>query len=385
MKVLFKRIHILFLLAAIHLLPMAAAEPDWECNIHDYQYDMTVFASLNIEGRTVSPEQYTLAAFCGDECRGIATVENSEAAPYYYLRIRSNSINGEAITFRAYDKAADKEVDTAWLQTTITFEANERMGYPSSPFVIEFKDSTVYYTVTVLGSLNGTVTGGGTVEAGQEMTLSAIPDEGYVFSGWTDGSQANPYTFQVVGNKEIGAYFSPRKYQVSYVIDGEIIDTDSVAYQAAIMVPEPPSKEGHSFSGWYDVPETMPAQDIEINGSYIVNIYAIRYYVDSLEYYTDSVAYGENIILINEPTKAGYKFSGWSEVPEVMPAHDVRVDGYFDVTVGVVNLILQKTDMVNIYSVRGELIYRNVPYYGITDKLTHGVYIINGKKVFIRK
>ena len=107
--------------------------------------------------------------------------------------------------------------------------------------------------------------------------------------------------------------------------------------------------------------------------------------MDSLEYYTDSVAYGENIILINEPTKAGYKFSGWSEVPEVMPAHDVRVDGYFDVTVGVVNLILQKTDMVNIYSVRGELIYRNVPYYGITDKLTHGVYIINGKKVFIRK
>ncbi len=30
-----------------------------------------------------------------------------------------------------------------------------------------------------------------------------------------------------------------------------------------------------------------------------------------------------------EPTKEGYTFSGWSELPETMPAHDVTVTGSF--------------------------------------------------------
>ncbi len=56
--------------------------------------------------------------------------------------------------------------------------------------------STVTVTAT---ATNGTVTGGGVVEEGTSVTLTATPDAGYQFVNWTVGgaevSTANPYTF----------------------------------------------------------------------------------------------------------------------------------------------------------------------------------------------
>lgn len=39
--------------------------------------------------------------------------------------------------------------------------------------------------------------------------------------------------------------------------------------------------------------------------------------------------YGDAIELIGEPTMEGYVFSGWSEIPETMPANDVTIEGTF--------------------------------------------------------
>ena len=73
----------------------------------------------------------------------------------------------------------------------------------------------------------------------------------------------------------------------------------------------------------------MPAHDVVVEGSFIVNYYALTYMVDDEWYATDSIAYGDVIELREEPTKEGYIFSGWSEVPETMPAHNVEVLGTF--------------------------------------------------------
>ena len=63
--------------------------------------------------------------------------------------------------------------------------------------------------------------------------------------------------------------------------------------------------------------------------------YKLTYLVDGLEYKFYYLEYGEIITPEAEPTKETYKFSGWSEIPETMPAHDVVVTGtferYFDV------------------------------------------------------
>ena len=68
-----------------------------------------------------------------------------------------------------------------------------------------------------------------------------------------------------------------------------------------------------------------------------MNKYKLTYMVDGAEYKSYDVEYGAIITPEAAPTKEGYTFSGWSEIPETMPAHDVTVTGTFTQVVYVVD------------------------------------------------
>lgn len=53
----------------------------------------------------------------------------------------------------------------------------------------------------------GSATGTGEYEFGTEVTLTAVPAEGYEFVQWSDGSTENPYTFTATENKTLSATF----------------------------------------------------------------------------------------------------------------------------------------------------------------------------------
>ena len=57
--------------------------------------------------------------------------------------------------------------------------------------------------------------------------------------------------------------------------------------------------------------------------------YELTYMIDGEVYKNYKLKAGELINPENEPTKDGYSFSGWSEIPSTMPAHDVIVYGFF--------------------------------------------------------
>ena len=61
----------------------------------------------------------------------------------------------------------------------------------------------------------------------------------------------------------------------------------------------------------------------------IVQTYTLMYILDGEEYATETHEEGETITPLENPTKDGYAFSGWSEIPSVMPASDVTVTGTF--------------------------------------------------------
>lgn len=147
--------------------------------------------------------------------------------------------------------------------------------------------------------------------------------EGYTFSGWSEIPETMPdHDVEVTGT------FSINSYTITYKIDGEVFKTESVEYGSAITPPEAPAREGYTFE-WIDVPETMPAHDVTITGTFTVNKYKLTYMVDGEEYKTSEVEYGTTIIAEDEPMKEGYTFSGWSEIPETMPAKDVVITGSF--------------------------------------------------------
>lgn len=124
-------------LCIVLTLPTAlfAQGSGWTVNPHDYQYDMTVYAAIELESGVVTDySNYEIAAFvnAGDkeECRGVATVGSQSGMTWLYMRVYSNKVSGEQVYFKIYDKSKS-EVLTP--KEKITFESEKLVGMPSSP------------------------------------------------------------------------------------------------------------------------------------------------------------------------------------------------------------------------------------------------------------
>ena len=165
------------------------------------------------------------------------------------------------------------------------------------------------------------------VEYGSAITPEAAPTkEGYTFSGWSEIPATMPaHDVTVTGT------FTINKYKLTYKVDGEVYKSYDVEYGAAITPEAAPTKEGYTFSRWSMIPATMPAQDVTVTGSFTKGAYKLTYMVDGEVYKTLSYDYGSTITSEPAPTKEGYTFSGWSEIPATMPAKDVTVTGSFSI------------------------------------------------------
>lgn len=128
------------------------AESHFSFNYHDFQHSMTIYFMLQKEGADVTDlENYEVAAFVGNECRGIGsfnTITDNLDVPvtYGYLRVYSNAVSGEKITFKIYNK--NEESETSINGVSIDFAPDTAVGLPSSPtpFTID---------QVLLGDVNG--------------------------------------------------------------------------------------------------------------------------------------------------------------------------------------------------------------------------------------
>ena len=390
---------------------MMAQNTHWTYDANAFEYDMTAYLTVEYDGKLVSDlSDYEVGAFVGNDCRGVSRLVKAEdGSSYLYMRIRSNQKQGERIRLKVYQKSKDKEMEC---DETITFENRSVIGVPSSPRSVKLIVTT--FTVTVDTSGKGTVTGAGTYKEGETVTLTALPAEGWHFVKWSDGTTSSTYTLTISGDKTLTAEFARNYYIVRFVVDGTTISERSLEYEAKIEIPSVPKKEGYTFSGFGDVDETVPAHDVTYNGSYIankykitfvadgkvvsetemeygapivapeapvkeghtfvgwgnidktvpahdviytaeykVNSYKLIYEVDGVTYHSEEIAFGTAITPLAAPQKEGMTFSGWSEIPATMPAHDVKVIGSFSLNSYMIKFVVD-----------GKVIYENSQAYG---------------------
>jgi len=123
----------------------------WQCDVYSFEYDMTVYFSLQQEGLAVSDySSYEVAAFVGNECRGVAEflsipIDGKTDTQCGYLRVRSNLTEGEVVTFRAYQPSTEKNFE---INEQLTFERLGISGMPSAPFVMTLVE-------VIKGDVNG--------------------------------------------------------------------------------------------------------------------------------------------------------------------------------------------------------------------------------------
>ena len=378
------------LMALFHSVTASAADT-WSVNPSDYRYDMSLYLNVSFaNGDKLDNTQYDVAVFVGDECRGVAEVlPLPNGTDCLYLRARSNSESGETMTF-CYRNKSTGEVKVVE-KVDFAFSSNASLGMPSSPYEVKI---VFYHDVAITAGEGGTGNEkGGRLAEGSTLSISATPAEGHHFVQWSDGSTDNPrnitvsteditltaefalssyrltYTLDGVSFKEtdvlygttltpepnpvkegytfsgwqglpetmpahdvvVTGTFSINSYKAVFKIGDDVIDTKMIVFGDAVTAPEAPTKEGYTFAGWQNKPETMPAHDIEVIGSYTVNKYALTYKVDGEEYKKVEVDFGTTITPEANPVKEGYTFSGWQGLPETMPAHDVEVTGTFSI------------------------------------------------------
>ena len=128
-----KLVCLAYMLATAMVMYAQGNERGWTVKPYDYQYDMTIYAQLKIDNAVVSDySNYEVAAFVGNECRGVAEVHTQNNSTWLYIRVRSASASGEKISFKLFDKT-EGEGKIKRIAETVDFQSQGLEGMPSSP------------------------------------------------------------------------------------------------------------------------------------------------------------------------------------------------------------------------------------------------------------
>ena len=221
-----------------------------------------------------------------------------------------------------------------------------------------------------------------TQDYGTKIESPTAPTKtGYTFVGWDNEI---PETMPA-DNMSFKAQWTINQYTLTFNADNGTEDVEITQdYGTKFDTPADPTREGYTFAGWnMDIPETIPAEDMSFTALWSVNSYKLVYILDGEVYAEYDVEYGSEITPENDPEKTGYTFDGWTEIPETMPAHDVEIHGSFSV-VTAIRTILADEKAVDVYNLNGVLVKRNVEVDKLDKVLKKGVYIICGKKFVVK-
>ena len=235
------------------------------------------------------------------------------------------------------------------------------------------------YTVQYLTDGNGTIVGEANQSiayGGNATTVTAVPNEGYRFVGWSDGVETAERTDrEVKSNITVTAEFEKLIYTVQYLTDGNgtIVGeaSQSIAYGESTTTVTAIPNEGYRFVGWSDGVETAERIDRELKSNITVTaeferlIYSVQYFTDGngtiVGDVSQSVEHGGSTTTVTAVPNEGYRFVGWSDGVETATRTDENVKSDIAVTAEFEKLIYQVNYETN-NPIYGTLIEENEKY-----------------------
>jgi len=121
--------------------PLAGPQ-GWQVNPRLYQYDMAITAVVEGEKAGLASAADAIAAFVGDEIRGVGRTVYVPRTDRHlaFLMVYSNAPEGEPVTFRFFDASEDSE---RFVPTQVDFRASQLLGDVGSPFVLETRERRI--------------------------------------------------------------------------------------------------------------------------------------------------------------------------------------------------------------------------------------------------
>ena len=292
---------------------------------------------------------------------------------------------GSEVAAITQDYATDVTAPADPTKTGYTFKGWDKevpATIPAEDMTIKAQWQINQYTLT-FDTDGGSEVAAITQDYASAVTAPADPTKtGYTFAGWDKEIPATVPAEDVT----IKATWTINQYTVKFVSDETVVSEQSLDYGAAITAPEAPAKEGYTFKGWSpDVDETVPAKDVTYVAEYTVNTYKLTYVLDGKEIKTIEVEYGSEIEEFVPEVETGRVFDGWTdEIPETMPAKDLTINGKTSIDTFIRAHFAVSNESVEVYTINGTHVMTLNKADDI-NRLTRGTYIINGRKVVIRK
>ena len=259
--------------------------------------------------------------------------------------------DGELFTFKV--KASENatigavKINYTGLKVTYGSTTNTHSDMTSDVNIYDIYNVAVATADASMGSVSG---GNAEAMSGTPMTVTATPVTGYDFVAWKDGdtqvSTDAAYTFTPTKSISLTATFKAHVYTATFKSEGKS-ENKNIAFGEAVTAPTPATKTGYTFSGWDNLPQTMPAQDITVTAQYTINKYKVTFDVDGVK--TESeLEYNAAITKPQDPTKEGYTFAGWNPaVPANVPASAVTYTATWTINQYKVKFVVDNTDVYN--------------------------------------
>jgi hypothetical protein len=207
---------------------------------------------------------------------------------------------------------------------------------------------TPRYTLTASTGEGGSVSPTtGSFNAGTQVSVTATPSAGYTFSGWSNGSNANPVTVTLNSNTSITANFALIPvYSISVSAEeGGSVSSEGGEYQQGTQVTLTATPdEGYEFSGWSDgsteATRVITAnEDLTLTATFTELEYSYQLTVTSTEggsVNSEGGEYNEGTeVTLTATASDGYRFIGWSdgsteESVTITLSEDISIEAIFE-------------------------------------------------------
>ena len=189
-----------------------------------------------------------------------------------YLQGASCTLTATANTGYTFTNWTKNDGTVVSNNATYTFNVTESGAYAAN-----FTLNSYMVTASANPAEGGTVTGGGTYNHGQNITLTATANEGYTFTGWSDGVTTNPRTVTVTGPATYVANFELQSFNITVSADptegGTVSGGGTYNYGSSVTLTATPSA-GYAFINW-----TKNGAVVSTNASYAINVTEAGNYV----------------------------------------------------------------------------------------------------------
>ena len=113
---------------------------DWVVDVHAFEHTMTLTGELTINGIVQTETTNTVAAFHGDECRGVTEAIQVGEEAIYFLLIYANG-DPDSLQFRAWDAEVNNVIE---LEESFVFVSGAALGTVDAPFMLSGTNSVSY-------------------------------------------------------------------------------------------------------------------------------------------------------------------------------------------------------------------------------------------------